>query len=210
MKSRRAIGPLTPVGDDLGTTLSSMTDPGPAPYAMLTPQGAPATRVEPAPHEVPAPPPGPGVVPPFAAPPTEGRTIRMWLGLGVGALAVLLCCGGGTAAVVGLVISGTEAINEQARAVVGDYFDAVTHKEYDKAYDLLCDQLRQRESAPEFERRVAAEPEIASYRVGETVVGTNEVTVPVDVTYSGGGQGNLRAALTQQSQTGTLKVCDVS
>ena len=57
-----------------------MTAPGPAapppnplPPGTATPQG------------VPAPPAGPGAAPPFAAPPTEGRGVRLWLGLGAGA-----------------------------------------------------------------------------------------------------------------------------
>ena len=38
----------------------------------------------------------------FPAPPTEGRRFRIGLGLGIGALVVLLVCGGGVAAAVGL------------------------------------------------------------------------------------------------------------
>ncbi|MEH1011850.1 hypothetical protein V6U90_01820 [Micromonospora sp. CPCC 206060] len=158
---------------------------------------------------MPGPPPGPGVAPPFAAPPTEGRSTRLWVGLGVGALAALLCCGGGTAAVVGLVVTGTEAVGEQARAVTGDYYQALSAEQYDKAYALLCDDVRSRESRGQFERRVAAEPQIASYRVGEPEL-TNEVTVPVQVTFAGGGTDDQRVELTQDRQTGSLEVCGVS
>ena len=181
-----------------------MTAPGPAgpPASYPGPDG-------PAPQSgVPAPPPGPGAAPPFAAPPTEGRTMRMWIGLGVAALAVLLCCGGGTAAVIGLAVSGTEAINEQARAVVGDYLDAVIHDDFGKAYDLLCVDAQRRESPPEFERRVSAEPKIAAYQVGN--VSVSDLVVPVDITYAGGNQDNLRASLDQDTQTGGLKVCGIN
>ncbi|MEV4757892.1 hypothetical protein AB0J86_22630 [Micromonospora sp. NPDC049559] len=156
----------------------------------------------------PPPPPGPGVAPPFAAPPTEGRSLRLWLGLGAGALAVLLCCGGGGAALVGLVIAGSQAVNEQARAVTGDYFSALRTKNYNKAYGLLCEDQQVRESPSEFERRISAEPEIASYRVQDARVGA-EVVVPVDVTFTGGGQELEEVTLVQDGRTGTLEVCGV-
>jgi hypothetical protein len=186
-----------------------MTAPGPAgspPHAVPPGHGGvPADS----PHGVAAPPPGPGVAPPFAAPPTEGRTVRMWIGLGVAALAVVLCCGGGVAALIGLAVAGTQAINEQARAVVGDYLDAVSHDKYDKAYSLLCDDAQKRESPREFQQRVTAEPEIASYKVHEATVNT-QVTVPVDVTYDGGSRDNLRFFLAQDGRSGALEVCGVN
>lgn len=177
-----------------------MTAPGPAGPPMSYP-------VAPDAHGVPA---GPGVRPPFAAPPTEGRTIRLWLGLGVAALAVLLCCGGGSVAVVGFGIAATEAINEQAQVVVGDYFEALRDEEYDAAYALLCEQARARESPAAFERRVAGEPQVDSYQVGELTIGGVDLVVPVEVSYAGGAQRSLRAELAQDPQTAALRVCDIS
>ncbi|MFI6762642.1 hypothetical protein ACIBF5_26260 [Micromonospora sp. NPDC050417] len=156
-----------------------------------------------------APPPGPGVTPPFAAPPTEGRTMRLWLGLGVAALAVVLCCGGGAAAVVGLGVAGGQAVNEQARAVTGDYFDALRKQEYDNAYEVLCDAAQRRESPREFEARVSDEPQIRSYEIGE-VTGTTDLAVPVDVVYGTGGSDRLRVLLAQDRRTGQLEVCGVN
>nr|MDT0662423.1 hypothetical protein [Micromonospora sp. DSM 115978] len=186
-----------------------MTVPGPAGPPAYPGSPSPSADQPPAYPVVPEPPRGPGVRPPFPAPPTEGRTGRLWVGLGVAALGVLLCCGGGSAAVVGLAISGTEAISEQAQVVVGDYFEAVRDGEYGQAYSLLCDEVRGRESRAEFERRVAAEREISSYQVGEAIFGV-EVVVPVEVDYVDGGQDSLQAELVQDSQDATLKVCDVS
>jgi hypothetical protein len=178
----------------------------PSPYPPISGPGAvPAGPIA---VGVPPPPPGPGVSPPFAAPPTEGRTRRLWFGLGVGALALVLCCGGGAAAVVGLAIAGSQAVTEQARAVTGDYFAAVRDKEYGKAYDLLCDDDQTRESPAEFERRISAEPEIASYKVRDANVST-EVSVPVDVTYTGGTQQTQRVTLAPDGKTGALEVCGV-
>ncbi|HEY0696242.1 MAG TPA: hypothetical protein VGD43_00350, partial [Micromonospora sp.] len=145
-----------------------MTVPGPAgppaPYPATPGSGVPDGA---APHGVHPPPVGPGVTPPFAAPPTEGRSLRMWVGLGIGALAVALCCGGGAVALVGLAVAGGQAVNEQSRAVVGDYFDALADEDYSRAYTLLCDADQQRETPGEFQRRVSAEPEVASYEIGE-------------------------------------------
>jgi hypothetical protein len=110
--------------------------------------------------------------------------------------------------VVGLAVAGTQAIDEQAQAVTGDYYQALVDEDYGKAYDLLCDDAQSRESRPEFERRVTAEPEIATYDVGE--VDTNNLTVPVDVTYDGGGQDVQQVTLAQDGNDGSLEVCGVS
>ncbi|MFC0532588.1 Rv0361 family membrane protein [Phytohabitans kaempferiae] len=157
---------------------------------------------------MPPPPPGPGVTPPFAAPPVEGRNARLWLGLGVAGLAVVLCCGAGGAALFGLVVTQTEAFNEQARTVVGDYFDSIAEGKYQDAYNLLCDDVREDESPNEFAARVAAEPRITSYRVGE--VSLTRLTVPADVTYAGGGQDRLEISLAQDSSTGQFEVCGIA
>ncbi|KWV32243.1 MULTISPECIES: Rv0361 family membrane protein [Micromonospora] len=157
---------------------------------------------------MPAPPPGPGVAPPFAAPPTEGGRKRLWLGLGVGALALVICCGGGGAAAVGLVVSNVQAIEEQGQAVTDDYYRALVDKQYGRAYEKLCDDARRRESRGEFTRRVAEEPAVASYRVGD--VDPQTLTVPVDVTFSGGGRGTQQVTLAADQQTGGMEVCGVS
>jgi len=151
---------------------------------------------------------GPGVAPPFAAPPAEGRTARVWIGLGVAALALLLCCGGGTVALVGLIVTGAEAIDEQARIAVGDYFEAVSQQDFGAAYDMLCAEAQRRESASEFARRLATEPEITGYEVGQVSV-TSRIVVPVEVDYARGGEDTLRVSLNQDTGTGELEVCGV-
>jgi hypothetical protein len=157
---------------------------------------------------VPTPPPGPGVPPPFAAPPTEGRTARLWLGLGAAALAVVLFCGGGTAALIGFSVASTQAVREQARTVVGDYLEALRRDDFGKAYDLQCRRLQRQESRQAFERRVSAEPKISSYRIREPT-GSNTLTVPVDVTDAGNGQRQLRFTLVAEGAAG-LRVCGIS
>ncbi|MFF5171676.1 hypothetical protein ACFY3U_03455 [Micromonospora sp. NPDC000089] len=157
---------------------------------------------------MPAPPPGPGAAPPFAAPPTEGGRRRLWLGLGVGGLALLICCGGGGAAAVGLVVSNYQAVEEQGTSVTDGYYRALVEREYGKAYDKLCDDAQKRESRAEFAQRVSEEPAVAAYRVGR--VDPNALTVPVDVTLSGGARETQRVTLAADPQTNGMEVCGVS
>ncbi|MFY1698774.1 MULTISPECIES: hypothetical protein [unclassified Solwaraspora] len=183
-------------------------DPAPvqAPVAAATDPPAPTPPADPgAPYQVPA---GPGAAPPFAAPPVEGRSARLWIGLSVAALAVLICCGGGTIALVGLIITGGEAINEQAQVAVDDYFDAVSQQQFGAAYGMLCAEAQRRESLDEFTDRLAAEPEIAAYEVGQVSV-TSRIVVPVEVTYRQGGADTLRVSLNQDTGTGELEVCGI-
>jgi len=147
-------------------------------------------------------------MPPFAAPPSEGRTARMWLGLGVAGLATVLCCGAGGTALVGLVFTQAEAFNEQAETIVGGYFDALSEAKYTEAYDLLCDDLQRDESPAQFTARVSREPRISAYQVGDVALTT--LTVPADVTYVTGGQERLEITLAQDSGTGQFEVCGIA
>jgi hypothetical protein len=191
-----------------------MTVPVPAgPPSFTAPSGpvgpsAPGGPAVPIGPWAPQPPAGPGAVPPFAAPPTEGRTHRLWLGIGAAALGVLFFCGGGGTLLVGLAVAGMQAVEEQARATVNDYFDAVLEGRYAEAYGLLCDEVQQRESRREFERRVRAEPQIDDYEVGEVRL-AEEIHVPVDVTYVSGGSEALDVRLVQDSTTGRMEVCGI-
>ncbi|GLI01716.1 hypothetical protein [Phytohabitans aurantiacus] len=151
------------------------------------------------------PPPGPGVTPPFAAPPTEGRSFRLWMALGVAALATVLCCGAGGTALVGLFITGGEAVNEQVQATAGDYFDALREQKFNDAYDLLCDRLRNDETPEQFGARMGREPRITSYSLGD--VDLINLTLPADLTYTSGDRDTVRVAMDQDSGSGEFRVC---
>lgn len=138
----------------------------------------------------------------------EGRSKRLWVGLGVAALAVTLCCGGGLAAGIGLVITGTQAVNERARAAVGGYLDDVRAGRYAEAYDALCPNLRHQESPGQFAERLADEPKIDSYELGDAQL-TTVVTLPVTVHYANGGDNSLRFALEQDTGSGEFEVCGI-
>ncbi len=170
---------------------------------------APSVAPDPHPGPVPDPPQGPGVIPPFPVPPTEGRSSRVWLGIGVGALVTVLVCGGGVAAVIGLATTGARALNEQVDVVVGDYFEAVKQKRFDDAYEQLCEDAQDDESPAEFTQRLSAEPALANYTVGNLAVSAIEPVVPVDVVYVGGAKDTVQVSLSQNSSTGRLEVCGV-
>jgi hypothetical protein len=160
-----------------------------------------------APH-VPAPPPGPGVQPPFPAPPVEGRGRRIGLGLGVGAGVLLLVCGGGLAALIGLGTSMQAALEERAHAAVTGYLDALRDRRYDQAYGLLCDRAKREESRTEFRQRVTADEQISSYRLGG--LNTINLSVPVSATYADGDAAELDAFLGQDTGTGAFEVCELA
>ncbi|GGJ74524.1 hypothetical protein GCM10010123_00660 [Pilimelia anulata] len=165
--------------------------------------------VAPGQPDPPAPPPGPGVTPPFPAPPTEGRSTRLWVGLLSGGLVALLCCGGGLSACVGLAVVGTKAVNEHAAAAVRDYLDDVRAGRYREAYDELCPEARERESLADYTARVRGEPGLRAYVLRDAELGPASVRVPVDVTYADGTGGTWRVGMEQDRRTGKLEVCAI-
>ena len=157
----------------------------------------------------PAPPSGPGVVPPFPAPPTEGRSLRIGLGVGIGVATLLLVCGGGVAATVGLFSVMGRALNEQAHVVVGHYFEAVKAQRYNEAYRSQCQEVKDRESQSEFTQRITATEPIASYAVGDIDLTSVDLSVPVKLTYVGGDTADLQVYLGQDRETGEFQVCGI-
>jgi hypothetical protein len=158
---------------------------------------------------VPDPPQGPGVFPPFPAPPVEGKGLRIGLGLGIGAAVLLLVCGGGIAAVIGLGATMSGALNEQAHVVIGDYFVALEAKKYDDAYDMLCQTEKDRQTQAEFVSSEEAADPIESPDVGDLDCAAVDLTVPVQVTYTNGQTGTLEVYLEQSPDTGEFQVCGV-
>lgn len=197
-----ALGPVAPGPGALGPAALSSAAAGPG--ALGPAALGPAARVP-----VPGPPRGPGVHPPFPAPPTEGRRLRIGWGLGLGAALVLLICGGAVVAVVGLATVMSSAVSEQAQVVVGEYLDDVQARRYGEAYDALCDSTRAQLTEAEFSSEQAAQPAIRSYHVGSVDLTDVDLAVPVDVTYADGDTGRLQAYLGQDQQTGRFQVCRV-
>ena len=157
-------------------------------------------------EQIPGPPPGPGVRAPFAAPPTERDRKRMWIGLGVGAALLVVCCGGGLVAFIGLVVAQNRAIPAEAAAVVNRYLDDLTHEDYRDAYDQLCGADQSQQSLAEFTARKRAGATIEQYRVGQPRAQQSEVLVPVQL-YTSSGSVDSVFTLVEDQQAGGLRIC---
>lgn len=160
-----------------------------------------------APTYVPPPPPGPGVHPPFPAPPVEGRGRRVGLSLGIAGGVLALVCGGGAAALAGLGVAMDDALNEQAHVVVGRYADAVRDRDFARAYDQLCAEARNAESEAAYTSRLSATEPFSSYRIGD--LDLVDGSVPVRLIYPDGRAVTVEAELRQNTSTGAFEVCEL-
>ncbi|GIE82690.1 hypothetical protein Aph02nite_86400 [Actinoplanes philippinensis] len=156
----------------------------------------------------PPPPPGPGVHPPFPAPPFEGRGKRIGTSVGIAAGIVALVCGVGAVAGIGFATSVGSALDEQADVVVSRYLDELRERDFDGAYGLLCQDAQDTESLADFTARMADTEPFESYRVGDLSMGVR-LTVPVVIVYPDGDSTRLRADLVQNRSTGKFEVCDL-
>lgn len=155
----------------------------------------------------PPPPPGPGVQPPFVAPPNDGAKQRRWTAVGVSIAAALLLCVSGVAGFGGLVYFGFQSVREQSHGVVVDYLSALRDREYAQAYGLLCEPLQAQISAAEFDRVNRAAPRISWFDVGEPSLTSPEIEVPATIRYANREVRNVRFILDQDESTGGFEVC---
>ncbi len=155
---------------------------------------------------MPGPPPGPGVQPPFVAPPTEGARQRRWLAIGLAGAAALLCCVGALFGLGGLVVLGSQVVEDEARATVTDYLTAVRDEEYGLAYDLLCDREQRRTSLSEFTNSFEDEPGLTGFEVTE-VQSAQRLLVLARLRYDNGDADNVRFVMEQDRQTAEFRVC---
>jgi hypothetical protein len=154
----------------------------------------------------PEPPPGPGVTPPFTAPPTDRNRRGLWIGLGVGALAVIVCCVGGVFGFGLLAVNTSKQLETNATEVVRGYLDALEGRDYDKAYSYLCPTLTKRLSANEFAEQQQVRPRPVDYQLGKPEIGST-VVVPANVSYSDGTAALRRYTLTQEAGSTDLHIC---
>lgn len=159
------------------------------------------------PLAAPPPPPGPGVQPPFVAPPTDGTRRRRWIAVGISAGVAVFLCIAGAAGLGGLLVFGTRALQEQAQARVEEYLTALREAEYQQAYGLLCDGLQASTSPAQFEQASRDGPQVSSFDVGEAVFGPEDIRVPTTVDYADGTVRQIRFLLDQDSRTGQFEVC---
>lgn len=155
---------------------------------------------------VPQPPPGPGVAPPFVAPPTDGTRQRRWLAVGLAGGAALVLCVGGLFGLGGLVVFGGQMVVQQSQAVVTHYLDALKAMNYDEAYDLLCPAQRNQVTKYEFSLFYALQPEIDSFTVGQPEL-TDQIMVPARIMYTNLSAHNAKYVVQQDTATSNYEVC---
>lgn len=148
---------------------------------------------------------GPGVAAPFPAPPAEGGGARLGWALAVAGVFLVLCCGGGTAALIGFFVTQVAATNEQSQAVVGSYLEALREQDYDAAYELLCDDEQAELSKDRFASRERARKRLQSYDIGEFDL--NSGTVPVTERYRDGTTDVVTYVLEPDEKTAQLEIC---
>lgn len=129
---------------------------------------------------------GPGVVPPFAAPPTDGLRRRMWLGLTLSAIAVVVLCIGGLGGCIALGLTAEKARTNAATHVVNDFLVAWEHGNYAGAYQLTCDELKNQVSLSDFTGQLSAR-QLAGFEIGTPDLTTQVAKVPVRLEFVEGG-----------------------
>lgn len=154
---------------------------------------------------VPAPPPGPGVAPPFAAPPTDRSRRGLWIGLGVGGLVLLLCCAGGLVGIGVLLVGATEQAKRQATEVVKVYLTALREGDYRTAHAQYCARLARGVSREELAAQARREP-FTDFRLDEPRL-ANAVEVTAHLTITGGGETTRTFFLETAGQQ--LQICEV-
>jgi hypothetical protein len=151
---------------------------------------------------VPAPPRGPGVAPPFAAPPTDRNKRGLWIGLGVGALVLVLCAVGGVVGLAILYRAGTEQVKRDATTVVTTYLNALRGNDFNTAQAQLCPRLAREYSPARLASQYRADP-FTDFRLDEPKVSdVVEVTAHLDTRT---GVEDRTFQLVNQGQT--MKIC---
>ena len=157
-------------------------------------------------------PPGPGVRPPFAAPPTDVDRTRLWIGLGIGGAVLLLCCGGGVFGIGALCVAGTDQINQGAQGVVRAYVTAQARQDYGAAYVLQCRRERDRESEDEFVDRLRREPRITQFQlydfeIERSPANQGSYLVPADLRLDNGQTRRIRYRVVVDKGEAAYQVC---
>jgi hypothetical protein len=154
---------------------------------------------------LPAPPAGPGVRPPFVAPPTDGNRKRLWTGLVTAGVIVVVLCGGGVAGFAALVTSTVDARRTAATKAVTEFLTDLQHDNLAGAYEAQCDELKQRLTFRAF-TDTFSNSQIISFRLEEPEIDTDSTIVPVQLTFTDGTQDRERFVVVQDSDA-RYRVC---
>ena len=176
--------------------------PGPAPTGTVPVPAGP-------PDGVPAPPRGPGVQAPFAAPPNDRDRRRMWIRLGIGAAVLLVCCLGGVGGIVALVVTGQRAALAGSTQAVDDYLEGLRTHDFDRAYAQLCTRLQDRQSRAQFAAQQGDQIQIEAYTVGTPHASGSVYLVPAQVRLVNGRSDAAEFQVVQQGPS-ELRICGVT
>lgn len=155
--------------------------------------------------DVPAPPPGPGTAPPFAAPPSDRNKRSLWVWLTVGGLLLVVCCGGSVFGVGALYVAGVNDAKKQATATVTAYLNAVLEQNWELAHQQLCSPLAERISPSDLASRERRQ-RFESYTLDEPKIAE---TVDVLAHLSTSGGEALRLFQLDTEGGGRLSICGI-
>jgi hypothetical protein len=134
-------------------------------------------------------------------PPKSRRGLK--IGLLVGGILLLLCCGG-----LGVGGFALYKIGTSPEAVADQWLDAVQTRHFPAAYDLLCATERRRLTPTEFSGLFDGDNALESYEIrGLGTTGDRRSEVRVRVTLAGGAAPK-NGALVLVRESGGWKLCD--
>ena len=155
---------------------------------------------------VPAPPAGPGVRVPFAAPPSDRDRKRLWITLGVGGAALALCCAGGVVGLGALAVAEGKAIPAEAKGVVTAFLDGLSKNDFRRAYDQVCTSRQDNQTFDQFKAQEQDNPRVRSFQIQDPTVLTDRILVPAAV-QTDGGSATEQYTVIEDRQAGEMRVC---
>jgi len=153
----------------------------------------------------PPPPAGPGVRPPFVAPPTDGSRRRLWVGLSSAAVVLVLLCGGGITGFVALARGTIHERSVGATKAVTTFLNELKQNDLVSAYRAQCQDLRQQYTFAQFSE-VFADFNLSGFVVETPEISADETIVPASLRFTDGDIENERFAVIVESD-GVSRVC---
>lgn len=172
---------------------------------MTTPPQTPAPQAPVT--TVPLPPPGPGVVVPFAAPPRDEDKSRTVVGVIIAIVVSILLCGGLLGGFGAIVVWTSNEMTAQAGTAAEKFLDDIVAQEYSKAYDSVCKDIKDNLSDREFVQQWRSR-DIESYVIGSTTNSDNgDLLVETQLTDSSGQRSKAALTVAVEGDSLAMAVC---
>jgi hypothetical protein len=107
----------------------------------------------------------------------------------------------------GLVVATDRAVPTEAKAVVSDFLDGLSHRDYKRAYDQVCTTRQNDQTLAEFTAVEQDNPRIESFQVEQPTITGSRITVTADVRTVDGSVGPERYTVITDRQAGEMRVC---